>query len=95
MKQSPLNTHRIQRVNNMFQNAEEFLDGVFSLFYQKMHVLEKENYDADRFSFDNVDRSRVINIQEHRSILSSLSGNMPLFLRLTRALSTRNQKVFS
>ncbi len=53
----------------MFQNAEEFIDGVFSLFYQKMHVLESENYDADRFSYDNVDRSRVFYIQEHKEYL--------------------------
>lgn len=76
----------------MFQNAEEFLDGVFSLFYQKMHVLEKENYDADRFSFDNVDRSRVINIQEHKEYLKFFVREYALIFKTYQSLVDEESK---
>lgn len=45
--------------------AREFKKQVLQLFYQDMHRLEQDNYSAQRFSYDGIDRSTLFDVGKH------------------------------
>ena len=54
----------------MVASVAEFVDLVLHGFYQAMHALPKDNYDALRFSADGIDRSNVFDIGERKMFLT-------------------------
>ena len=45
--------------------SQEFKQYVLHRFYQDVHKLEANNYSAERYSFDGVDRSMVFDVAKH------------------------------
>lgn len=56
-------------------NAQEFRHQVFSIFLQDIHQLQSNNYDAQRFSYDGVDRSQLFDVGKHALFLNWFSEN--------------------
>ena len=56
-------------------NAQEFRQQVFAVFLQDMHQLQSNNYDAQRFSADGVDRSQLFDVGKHAMFLDWFSSN--------------------
>ena len=50
-------------------SPQEFLDGVLSQFYMRMHRLESDNYDTERFLNEGGDRSGEFDLQRHKNYL--------------------------
>ena len=46
-------------------NGGEFRNYVLQRFFQDIHKIEPDNYAAERFSFDGVDRSMVFDVNKH------------------------------
>lgn len=60
------------------QNSGQFFDFIITKFYEYMHIIQKDNYDYDRFSFDSVDRSKQFNVVRYKAYLYFLINHNPL-----------------
>jgi FkbM family methyltransferase len=56
-------------------NAREFKQQVLARFYQDIHNVERDNYDARRFSYDGVDRSNLFDVGKHTRFLDWFTEN--------------------
>ena len=50
-------------------NLTEFINEIMKQFYALIHNLEKNNYDAERFSYDGIDRSQIFDIEKQKNFL--------------------------
>ena len=60
------NGDRTERDGVVMHSSREFLEAIIGRFYAKLHESPSNNYDARRFSWDGVDRSRSFDLGQHR-----------------------------
>ncbi len=78
-----------------FSTSEAFLDHILSCFYQDMTVQQSNNYDWDRFSADDVDRSDIPYTFLHKATLLALTRQTEAFYKAYNLLADQtSQQIF-
>lgn len=76
-------------------SAKDFKLQILQLFYQDIHRLEQNNYDAYRFSYDGVDRSQIFDVVTHAANLDWFTTHYEeLFLTYTRLADQRSRDLY-
>lgn len=73
-------------------NLNEFINAIMKQFYVLVHKLEPDNYDAERFSFDGVDRSKIFDIEKHKNFLFHFISCCPNYFRVYQLLDDAYSK---
>jgi len=76
----------------MMDPISPFLDNVITQLLTRMHDLHANNYDAQRFSFDGVDRSKSYNLQDHKNYLFFFLRNHKAFFEAYQVLEDEASK---
>lgn len=76
-------------------SAKEFEFQILQLFYQDVHRLEQNNYDAYRFSYDGVDRSQIFDVATHAKNLAWFASNHEaLFRTYSRLVDQQSRDLY-
>lgn len=75
--------------------ASEFKTQLLRLFYQDVHQLQQNNYDARRFSYDGVDRSQVFDVERHARNMDWFTRNYEaIFRTYARLVDQTSRDIF-
>lgn len=74
------------------RTSDEFLERILERFYAGIHETAKDNYDALRFSWDGVDRSRKFKAAQHRAYLAFVAKEHAGLFETWRLLEDERSK---